>query len=154
MKQIKKQYYKRAEKALYNYTQFKINILNMKEQLECLKNEDGVNCINYEGEKTSETNKITRQLEEQAIRNIKKEKQLKYKIKTTQHEVNKIDRALEGLTDIEKKVIELRYIKGYQWFNIAYEAQYNERWCKEIRTQALQKISISLFGYTALLEHE
>ncbi|MBS4538201.1 hypothetical protein GOQ27_06985 [Clostridium sp. D2Q-11] len=152
MKNIKDKYYKATEKALYNYSHFKINIINMKEELESLKDDDGVGAISYEGEKTSETFKINRQVEDQSIRNINKEKYLRMKIKLTENEIRKIDRALEGLTEKERKIIELRYMKGYQWFNIAYEVQYNERYCRTIKRCAIENVAKSLYGMTAVFE--
>ncbi|WP_427340634.1 sigma factor-like helix-turn-helix DNA-binding protein [Caloranaerobacter sp. DY30410] len=154
MSEVKEKYYRATEKLLYNYKMLKVSIENMKAEIEELKKESGITGINYEGEKTSETHKITQPTEEQSLRNITQEYLLRKRIEITQNKIDRIDRALEGLNETERKIVVMRYIEGMQWFKIAYEVNYNERWCKELRKRAIEKLAIGIYGYTALLKHD
>ena len=44
------------------------------------------------------------------------------------------------LTAQERLIIELRYFKRCSWFAVSIKANYNERWCKQINKNLLQKI--------------
>ncbi|WP_052045133.1 sigma factor-like helix-turn-helix DNA-binding protein [Caloranaerobacter azorensis] len=143
-------YYKATEKFLYNYKPLKISIKNMESELEELE-PIGVSAINYENEKTGITYKINKIVENEAIDLISKKELLKDRIEKTKRLVNRIERALETLNDSERKVIEKRYFEAKQWFEIAYEVKYSERWCRDIRKRAIDKLQVSLFGVTSVL---
>ncbi|KNF06988.1 DNA-directed RNA polymerase specialized sigma subunit, sigma24 [Gottschalkia purinilytica] len=152
--QIKDSYYKSTEKLLYNYNMLKVSIENMNAEIRELESESGVTSIDYESEKIAPTNKIGNPTEEVAIKNITSIDLLKKRIEKTQDKIDKMDRAIEKLSESEKQIITMRYIDGKQWFEIAYEANYNERWCKELRKRAIKKLTIGVYGYTALIEHQ
>jgi DNA-directed RNA polymerase specialized sigma24 family protein len=152
--QIKDKYYKSTESLLYNYNMLKVSIENMKLEIEETKKEDGMTAIEYSDEKTSPTFKITSQTEDTAIRNIEHTDLLRKRIEITQNKITRLDNAINGLNKNERDVIIKRYIEGKQWYIVAYEVNYNERWCKELRKRAIERLTIGLYGYTALLEHE
>lgn len=147
---IKDKYYKSVEKLLYNYNMLKINIEITDKQLEELKYEDGITGISYDGVKTGKTYKFHSKTEDTAMRNIGVEELLKKRKEKLQNKIDMIDRLLEGLNDIERAIIEMYYIKGKQWWQIAYEVKYSERHCRRIRSEAICKLAVGLYGEEVL----
>ena len=151
---IKNSYYKSTESLLYNYNMLKVSIENMKLEIEETEKNDGTTGIKYDGVQTSPTFKFSSQTEDTSIRNIETIDLLKKRIEITENKIERVDNAIEALNGTEKDVIIKRYLEGKQWYIVAYEVNYNERWCKELRKRAIEKIAIGLYGYRALLEHE
>lgn len=143
---IKNKYYKEMEYLLYNYRMFEISIQNMQSEIDFLKKEDGTTAISYDGVKTSPTFKFSSITENTALSVSEKIDYLEHSIKRIRSKLESIDRAIDGLTDIEKEIIKGRYINGQQWYVVAYKVKYSERHCKRIRTNAIIKIAIALFG--------
>lgn len=140
--------YKRTEELLNNYKMLKISIDNMKQEIEEIKKEGdtGVGSIEYDKEKVSPTFKITSQVEDIAIRNIEKVERLQRRIEVTESKIQRIDNAIHGLNDIEMEVVQLKYIEGLKWWQVAYKIRYSERHCKRVRTDAIKKLAIGIFG--------
>lgn len=147
---VKDEYYKSVEKLLYNYNMLKINIEITDKQLEELKHEDGMTGISYDGEKICKTYKFHSKTEDTAIRNIEVEELLKKRKEKLQNKLDIIDKLLEGLNDVEIRIIEMYYIKGKQWWQIAYEVKYSERHCRRIRSDAICKLAVGLYGEEAI----
>lgn len=144
-------YYKATEKFLHNYNSLKASIENMKQEIEEMDYRE-ISAIDYEKEPTSETYAFHSATEESAIYAAERKNLLEKRIKITESKLERIDRAIEALNDTEKQVITERYMGGKQWWQVAYSVQYNERWCKEIRRRAVNKIAIGLFGEKAMHE--
>lgn len=143
---IKDKYYKSVEKLLYNYNTLKINIEITDKQLEELKEEDGVTAIDYDGVSVSDTNKFHSQTENTAIRNIKVEELLKKRKEKLQSKLDMLDKLTEGLNEVERDIVRMYYIEGKQWWQIAYEVKYSERHCRRIRSDAIGKLAVGLYG--------
>lgn len=139
-------YYKETEYLLYNYKMFKINIKNMESEIEYLKKDDGMTGINYDGISTSSTNMINSITENTALSISEKIHFLERRICKENMTLEKIDRAIKGLTETERIIIEQRYIEGKQWWQVAYKANYGERHCKRLRSEAIGKMVIGIFG--------
>lgn len=147
---VKDKYYKSVEKLLYNYNMLKINIEITDRQLKELEYEDGITGISYDGVKTGKTYKIHSQTEDTAMRNIEAEELLKKRKEKLKNKMDIIDRLLEGLNDIERTIIEMHYVKRKQWWQIAYEVKYSERHCRRIRSEAICKLAVGLYGEEVL----
>ena len=147
---VKDKCYESVEKLLYNYNMLKANIEIADKQLEELKYEDGMTGISYDGEKTGKTYKFHSQTEDAAMMNIGIEELLKKRKERIQNKIDIIDRLLQGLNDTERTIIEMHYIKGKQWWQIAYEVKYSERHCRRIRTDAICKLAVGLYGEEVL----
>ena len=144
-------YYKATEKFLYNYNSLKASIENMKQEIEELDYRE-ISAVNYEKEPTGKTYAFHSITEEAGIRAAEKKKLLEKRIKATQSKLERIDRAIKALNDTERQIITERYINGKQWWQVAYEIKYSEKWCKELRRRAVQKVTIGLFGEDALIK--
>ncbi len=143
---IKDKYYKSVEKLLYNYNMLKINIEILSHQLEELKKEEGVKGVAYDDVKISKTNKFHSQTEETAINNIELEKLINKKKEKLQSKLDMLDKLTEGLNKVEREIIRMYYIEGKQWWQIAYEVKYSERHCRRIRSEAICKLAVGLYG--------
>ncbi|KNF08540.1 hypothetical protein CLPU_6c00260 [Gottschalkia purinilytica] len=139
-------YYKSVESLLYNYTMFKASIENMEAEIKEIEIEDGLRSLSYENEKTSCTNEINRSTENIAIRKIEHKDLLKKRIEIIDSKLRRLDNAINALNELENKIITKRYFEGKQWYIIAYELSYNERWCRQVRKQAISKLAIGLYG--------
>ena len=143
---IKDKYYKSVENLLYNYNMLKINIEILNHKLEELKEEEGMKGVAYDDVKISETNKFHSQTEETAINNIGLEELINKKKEKLQSKLDMLDKLTEGLNEVERDIIRMYYIEGKQWWQIAYEVKYSERHCRRIRSEAICKLAVGLYG--------
>lgn len=149
---IQDKYYREIERLLYNYNMLKINIEIADKQLEELREEDGLTGIDYNGIQTSETYKITSQTEDAAVRNITAEELIIKRKEKLQNKLEMLDMLLDGLNDTERKIIELFYMEGKQWWQIAYEVKYSESHSRAIRREAIKKLALGMFGEQAIVK--
>lgn len=138
--------YKRVERMLYNYKMLQISIKNMEEEIKFIEGETGVGGIDYGEPATSKTNKNSSITESTALGKLEEKEYLEQQIERHKRDLEKIDRTMKGLTDTQQKVIEHKYIHGKQWWEVAGVVCYSERWCKEIRTQAINKLVVGIYG--------
>lgn len=129
-------YYKGVESNLYNYKSIKAEIKNIDLELQELENE-GESCgsINYE-EKSAPTNKFNSTIENQIIR----PDQLKSKKHKLEVQLEKINNALETLSDDEMELIELRYFNKLQFKVIAERIDRNEMYCVYLKSKIIKKL--------------
>lgn len=152
--QIRSKYYNRLESDLYNYKALKLSITNLKKDIEEFERMDGVNSVPFDTMKLSNSFKFSSSVEDSALSNIEKIDYIKHCIRRTEDTISGIDAALEILTEEERKIIELRYIENKQWYNVAYAVKFCERHCRELRSRAMLKMAISIYGNTAVLQPE
>ena len=109
---MNKDNFKRMEYTLYNYRNLEIKIKNIEIDINNLENDITIKAISYE-ERTGATNAFNSTVENEVIRRDEHVQEkisiLKAKLKYNKDLKVKIDGALEGLTDTEKSLIELRY---------------------------------------------
>lgn len=152
MTKIKSKYYKRLENDLYNYKYLKLSIKNIKKDILDFQADDGVSAIQFDKIQISSTNAFSSIVENSTISNVEKMDFLEHCMNRAESVINKIDAAMEMLEADEKKVITLYYIDNQQWYKVAYNLHYNERWCREIRSKAMRKVAIAIYGETAVIE--
>jgi len=152
MTKIKQKYYKRLENDLYNYKYLKLSIDNIKQDITDFNRDDGVGGIDFGKIQISKTNAFSSMIENATISNLEKLDFLEHCMNRADSVVNKIDKAVLELEEREHKIITLYYIENQPWFKVAYQVNYNERWCKEIRSRAIRKMCIAIYGETAQIE--
>lgn len=144
---IDKELYKKVEWMLYNYKALNESIGDIQLEIEELKiDTDGVRGISYDMEKTSPTYKITSITEDAAIRKIERIEKLEKQIAKNKIKIQKIDRALKSLDEVERKIVEGKYIERLQWWQIEELVKYSVRWCREKKDRAIGKIAAKLFA--------
>ena len=138
--------YAKVEKLLSNYKMYKISIENLEIEIEYIKEEDGLKGIDFEGISTSPTNVTSDITSDTVLSKMEKVHYLERTIERNQKDIESVDRALDGLEGIEKTVVVERYINARQWWQVASVAKYSERHCKRIRTEAINKLAVGIFG--------
>lgn len=136
---------KKIETMLYNFNQTKVEIKNIKLDIELLENEydDGIG-INYV-EKTGKTNKITSAVENMIIRKEAQINRLNYAMKVKEAEIKKIENALEILTDRERSIIEMRYFQKESNRNISAKLYITEEYVSSIKSKAIKSLANIFF---------
>ncbi len=138
--------YKQVEELLKNYTMMQASIENIKDEIEYLKKEDGMTGISYDGISTSPTYRFSSSVEDTALSNSEKIHYLELQIEGIQRQIDRLDRAIKGLNETERIIIRGKYIEGLQWWQVAGQVRYSERWCKELRKNAINKLVIGIYG--------
>lgn len=123
----------------------KINIENMEKEIEYLQDQDGITAVSTEGI-GGNTNAISDVTEKTALHNLDEKSRLEKKMKRARLEVESVDRALNGLNEIERKVVMAKYMNALQWWQVSGIVFIGERQCRNIRKQAIEKIIIGVFG--------
>lgn len=141
--------YKKTERLLENYRALKGYVEMKGKELEEIEYQ-GISAMEL-GEKTSKTYKINDPVFEEVASMDQCKEKIKQEIEKKDRVVRKIDFALSKLDDTQRKIIELKYIKGKQWWEIGAEVCYSERWCKHLRTKAINKMAIIIYGNSSLL---
>lgn len=131
---------------LKNYKMMKIRIENLTQDIEYIKEDVELKGISYDGISTSPTNEIKSIVENTVLSNVEKVEYLEHNIKREKSKIDKIDRALEGLEDIEKTVVIEKYINAKQWWQVASKVCYSESYARAIRRNAINKLVKGIYG--------
>jgi hypothetical protein len=148
-------YFKGAEKYLYNYRSIKANIEIMKIRITEIENTppDGMKGIDYGTEKTSETFAFRSATEGEAVARMSEIERLQRKIQAAEYTAMKIEKAVGALPVLERRIVRLRYFSDERltWKQIADIVRYDPDYCrKQVRSRAIQKIAVAIFGTEAL----
>lgn len=138
------------EKLLYDYMTIKMSIVNLERQLQELEGDISVQAMDLAREASTNSYYGTSSVEELAMIREEKRNKLKRKLTLSKRYIFQIDSGMEVLCEAEKQIIELRYFQQYPWYRVAYEAQYNERWCRELKSRALKKMKLAIYGYNEI----
>jgi DNA-directed RNA polymerase specialized sigma24 family protein len=117
-------------------------IKNIDLEIEELENEyAGCGAMGYE-EKSAPTNKFNSVVENEMIAKRFKPEQLEKRKHKLKIQLEKIDNALDILTEQQKKVIELRYInpKKLSWFDIADIMDLSDVTCRTLKNSAMNRM--------------
>lgn len=129
---------KEVENWLYNYKSTKAGIESLKEEYEVLN--DVGSGIDTSRESVSKTHKFNSEVENTAIQLAL----IDSRIKMMERKIEKIDRALNSLSSIEKEIIKYKCIEGMYYYEFTYKVYKSERQCKRIKKIALEKVAIAL----------
>ena len=134
------------EDLLKNYKMMKINIKNIEEEIIFVKGDIGLQGISYDGVSTSPTNEIKSSVENTVLSIQEEVHFLERNIERLVVNIEKIDRALEGLEDIERTVVIEKYINAKQWWQVASKVCYSESYSRAIRSRAINKLVKGIYG--------
>jgi len=72
------------------------------------------------------------------------------------HLADRLERAIEDLPQVERTILQERYINTIQepWAHIAEQVGYAESGCYKLHNRGLRSIAINLFGITEVLRAE
>ncbi|MEY8001191.1 sigma factor-like helix-turn-helix DNA-binding protein [Clostridium sp. Mt-5] len=137
--------YRKLEGILYNYKNIKAEIKNIDLDMEDLQQEyTGCGSITYE-EKAAPTNKFNSSVENEII---SKEKQISYLQNMRDGKkrlIDKIDNALDALSENERKLIELRYFDKLHFKEVAIRLNINDTYCMQFKSKVINKLIPMIF---------
>lgn len=140
--------YEEVEELLKNYNMMKIHIENVEDEIEFVKNDITLNGIDYGGISVSPTNVIKSVVENKSLSIMDKVEGLEKEIKLNKMLINKLDRSLNTLEEIEREIVINKYIKSLQWWQVSCKVGFGERYCRTIRTNAIKKMVAGVFGHS------
>ncbi len=71
---------------------------------------------------------------------------MKQSIFEIQASMRKIDRALDGLSETDRRLVEGHYFQGMAWEKLGSELFYSEKWARERAGKAVKEMAIMIFG--------
>ena len=132
--------YRRIEGILYSYTTLKAEIKNIELEIETIINDyRGAGAISYE-EKTGPTYKVTSAVENEIVTKEKKIERLKKIKRLKEIDVQKIENALETLTQREKDIIRCRYFEKKSWNKVGEKLDLTGDYCMGLSKGILKEI--------------
>lgn len=148
-------YFRATEAYLYNFRSLKANIELNKMRLEQLEQKDptGITGVDYERAKISKTNTSHSTTEKEAIDRVSEYEKIRRNLEISMYTVMRIEKAVDALTSLEKRVVKLRYFSDEQltWRQIGDIVKYDPDYCrKEVRNRAINKIAVAIFGQEAI----
>lgn len=139
-----------TEEYLKNYKQIKAHIEVLEEEKKMLAEIVAtLPAIDYDSIKV-QANGSGNPTERNAISLLEKTLYISSDLKNSKSAILKIDKALESLNRIQRKVVELSLIEKLDWNYISEELEYSERQLRRIRTGAVYKVAVVLFGATVI----
>lgn len=75
---------------------------------------------------------------------------MKQSILDIQSSMRKVDRALEGLGETDRHLVEGHFLQGISWEQLGDEMHYSEKWARERAGKAVKEMAIMIFGPKAI----
>lgn len=145
---IDKNIFRKTEAILYDYNKLSLRIELLKAEIKDIEETyQGCGSISYD-ERTQATNKFNSSVENEIMQKEKMLKTIKIDLSNKTKLKRRIDSAVQGLKDEERKLVELRYINKRQlsWNQIAFVLKYSQEYCrKDLRRKAINKIGDTIF---------
>jgi ArpU family phage transcriptional regulator len=134
--------YTKTEEWLYKLDALKERIKNLKMQYEETELKAQSDGIDYSKDKLSNTYAFNSSTENIGI----KLAEIQQEIKEQENRVTMLESGLSILNETEKSILTNKYLSNEPWWKIAYNCGYSERQCRRVRSKAIEKLSIALFG--------
>ncbi|MBB6217486.1 flagellar biosynthesis component FlhA [Anaerosolibacter carboniphilus] len=134
---------KELEKILKNLKQYEARIKEIEIQIEEYKD---MQCLCLKGvsyENIIRTHQIFSKTEMQVLEDLELEHQielLEFEKRHLDRFTKRIHNAIESLSDLEKEIIQKKYLENKIWRYITYDINLEERQCREIKNKTLRKI--------------
>jgi len=127
---------------LREYEAYRAGIENLKNVITDVA-EEGIG-ISYDKDPSGSTNKFN-SIVENAVLKIDRLK-IEQKIKSMTNILNTLDRALDSLTEAKREIIINRCMKGQYYYQFCHKLYISERSARRLKKEALQELSIAIFG--------
>lgn len=135
---------KEIERILKSIREYEAKIKSLELEISDLKDLQSINLkgINYDN--LVKTNSLFSKTELYAIKDLEIQQTidlLEYKKRHVERFLIRIKTAIESLNDLEKQIIQMKFLDNKIWRFITFEVNLEERQCREIKRKALKKIS-------------
>ncbi|KHD37680.1 RNA polymerase sigma factor [Clostridium acetobutylicum] len=136
---------KEMERILWDYRNIKAEIKNLELEIEASKeNYEGLIAVSYK-EKTAATNKFNSVVENEVLTRENKVLNLEKRKRIKEIQIEKVDNAIDTLSDNERRIIELRYFYRLQFKQISERLNLNETYCMQLKSKTLYKLKTLVF---------
>ncbi len=136
---------KEMERLLWDYRNIKAEIKNLELEIEASKeNYEGLIAVSYK-EKTAATNKFNSVVENEVLTRENKVLNLEKRKRIKEIQIEKVDNAIDTLSDNERRIIELRYFYRLQFKQISERLNLNETYCMQLKSKTLYKLETLVF---------
>lgn len=140
--------YRKAEAMLYNYHKTEAEIKNLQIDMDNLMEYDVLPAASNAVRPGSPTYAITSKVENEVIRRDEKQmhhiKVINRKIKFLKGRLQKIDNALEAMSDEQRKIVKMRYFEGMSVERISQEMHMHPATLNRKRKEIINNYIIEL----------
>lgn len=139
----------KTEDLLYEYRDIDIELREIELKIDEIKLYKGCGAMSY-GEKTGQTFKINNPVENEVLDKEKKLERLEFEKKRLNILKNRVENALNLLTDDYKKIVELRYLARpkLSWSRISIDLNMDKSTCADTCfNKIIPELSSLLFKY-------
>ena len=140
-----------TRRYLKSYNQLQITVKNLDEEIEAQKTmlQDEAVAISRYGDEPGGGSSELNATELAASRRIMVENRIadmKCDKAEIERVLRKIDRALEGLSDGDRDLVQGHFIDGYSWGQLGNKAYCTEKWARDKGNKALKEVAFMVFG--------
>lgn len=140
-KKVNKYYFEETIKILEDYNMLRINCDTLAFDVEAMNDDVSISTSNTESI-VCFTNAIHSSTEDKALQRIMRDEM----VINSKKVIDVIDKCIEVLPELQRKVILNKYIKYKSWVEISFALHTSESWCKVQRNRAVRSIALALFG--------
>jgi DNA-directed RNA polymerase specialized sigma24 family protein len=140
---------------LKSYKRFKVQIVNMREDIEAMRREMDMDAAapiaQYGGETGGGTPELN-SVEAAASRNMAASKRIEYlehEIDVAERKIRQIDRTLAAIRPEDADLIRMYYFEGMTWAEIGIQKFLTEKWVRNKCNRAVKEIAQMIFGSKA-----
>ena len=145
----KHDYFELTEKLLYSYPCLKLNLITLNQELMNFEH-DNIKGIDFDRVNVSKTYSISKNTEDKAVLNIERIDSIKRDILRLKTKIDMIERSLDDLSEIQRKIIDLKYFKDESRDCICFSVNLSPSQVNVLRKRAVHKIKLCFFGLNAL----
>lgn len=138
--------YNAVVKVLSSYVLIRGHIEFLELKLSEVTYNDGLSSVRYDSDFASKTNKITRIVEETAIKNIEYTDLLKQQIKLYNNKIKLLETSVSYLKPVQQKIVKMRYFDKLDWNHICETLLYSRGACYKHHEQAIEQLDTLLYG--------
>ena len=143
-----------TKRYLKSYNQLRITARNLDEDIEAsqaMLQDESVAISRYGGEMGGGSGELNA-VESAANRRMKIQADI-VEMQRNKTEIErvlrKVDRALEGLGDADRDLVQGHFIDGYSWGQLGNKAYCTEKWARDKGNKALKEVAFMVFGVCA-----
>lgn len=150
---IKKEYVNAIKDTLSCYPLLTGRQELLEGQLNSLKTYDGLKSVGY-GSERIKTSNINNSTEQTALHNLDREKEIMDELSVCNYKIDVINAAIKKLPKDYFDILNLRFIKGYSWFEAVDELFISERTGRNRAHKGLESLAIIFYGERCILKDD
>lgn len=153
-------YVQTTREYLKHYREFKVTIDNLNDEIEAgerfLKAGSSAPTPKYGDDTSSGKSELT-PVEREAVKRTEIQERIEHKrqeLARIERAIRKVDRALEVLPELEKKLVEGYFFHRKSWKDLSIEHYMTEKWASNRAGKAIKRMAGMIFGNAAIPEQQ